>query len=158
MESACHFPSIFNLHPSHKNACSMYRLGALRYQHLQCFKYMYICTCVRMYVCMCPFLHVFLLHGMCIVWLYNSSVVQALLFLCYERKHDVLLRVLCVLLLPILQEVREHRVLECKFFHTLYGSAGFAVMTNCYQFFVVADSSRNRDEIRVKKLPDLPCE
>ena len=48
-------------------------------------------------------------------------------------------------------------MLECKFFQTLSGSAGFAVMTNCYQFFVVADSSRSRDEIRVKKLPDLPC-
>ena len=59
--------------------------------------------------------------------------------------------------MSILQEVRDHRVLECKFFHALSGSAGFAVMTNCYQFFVVADSSRSRDEIRVKKLPDLPC-
>ena len=48
--------------------------------------------------------------------------------------------------------------MECKFFHTMEGSAGFAVMTHCYQFFVVADSSRPRDEIRVKKLADLPCE
>ena len=30
-------------------------------------------------------------------------------------------------------------------------------MTNCYQFFVVADMSRSRDEIRVKKVADLPC-
>ena len=48
--------------------------------------------------------------------------------------------------------------MDCKFFHTMEGSAGFAVMTHCYQFFVVADSSRPRDEIRVKKLADLPCE
>ena len=57
----------------------------------------------------------------------------------------------------MLQEVREHHVLECKFFHTMEGSAGFAVMTNCYQFFVVPDTSRPRDEIRVKKVADLPC-
>ena len=37
------------------------------------------------------------------------------------------------------------------------GSAGFAVMTHCFQFFVVADISRPRDEIRVKKIADLPC-
>lgn len=56
-----------------------------------------------------------------------------------------------------LQEIREHRVLECKFFHTLEGSSGFAVMTNKYQFFVVADSDRPKDDIRVKKLADVPC-
>ena len=48
-------------------------------------------------------------------------------------------------------------MLECKFFHTLEGSSGFAVMTNNYQFFVVGDSDRGRDELRVKKLADLPC-
>ena len=53
--------------------------------------------------------------------------------------------------------MREHRVLDCKFFHTMEGSGGFAVMTNCYQFFVVADTCRPRDEIRVKKVADLPC-
>lgn len=47
--------------------------------------------------------------------------------------------------------------MECKFFHTLEGISGYAVMTNCYQFFVVADMSRPRDEIRVKKVADLPC-
>ncbi len=46
--------------------------------------------------------------------------------------------------------------MECKFFHTLEGSAGFAVMTYSYQFFAVADSDRSRDELRVKKLADLP--
>ena len=56
-----------------------------------------------------------------------------------------------------LQEVREHRVLDCRFFHTMEGTGGFAVMTNCYQFFVVSDTSRPRDEIRVKKVADLPC-
>lgn len=49
-------------------------------------------------------------------------------------------------------------MLECKFFHTVEGSAGFAVMTNCYQFFLVADTSRPRDEVRVRKIADLPCE
>lgn len=34
---------------------------------------------------------------------------------------------------------------------------GFAVMTNKYQFFVVADSDRSKDDIRVKKLADIPC-
>ena len=48
-------------------------------------------------------------------------------------------------------------MLECKFFHTLEGSAGFAVMTNKYQFFLVADSDRSKDDIRVKKLADIPC-
>jgi hypothetical protein len=57
---------------------------------------------------------------------------------------------------PVSREVREHRVLDCKFFHTMEGSGGFAVMTNCYQFFVVADTCRPRDEIRVKKVADLP--
>jgi len=47
-------------------------------------------------------------------------------------------------------------VCECKFFHTLEGSAGFAVMSNKYQFFVVGDSDRSSDEIRVKKLADFP--
>ena len=47
--------------------------------------------------------------------------------------------------------------MDCKFFHTIEGSGGFAVMTNCYQFFVVADTCRPRDEIRVKKVADLPC-
>lgn len=56
-----------------------------------------------------------------------------------------------------MQEVRDDRVVECNFFHTLEGSAGFAVMTNKYQFFVVADSDRSKDEIRVKKLADIPC-
>ena len=45
---------------------------------------------------------------------------------------------------------------ECKFFHNLEGSAGFAVMSNKYQFFVVGDSDRSSDEIRVKKLADFP--
>ena len=56
----------------------------------------------------------------------------------------------------LFQEVKDHRVCECKFFHTLEGSAGFAVMSNKYQFFVVGDSDRPKDEIRVKKLADLP--
>lgn len=56
----------------------------------------------------------------------------------------------------ITREVKDHRVCECKFFHTLEGSAGFAVMSNKYQFFVVGDSDRPKDEIRVKKLADLP--
>lgn len=56
------------------------------------------------------------------------------------------------------QEIREHRILECKFFHTLEGSSGFAVMTNKYQFFVVADSDRPKDDIRIKQLADVPCE
>ena len=55
------------------------------------------------------------------------------------------------------QEVREDRVLQCKFFHTLEGSAGFAVMTNSYNFFVVGDSDRSKDDIRVSKLATLPC-
>lgn len=46
--------------------------------------------------------------------------------------------------------------MECKFFHTLEGNAGFAVMTHNFQFFVVGDSDRSRDELRVKKLADLP--
>ncbi|XP_064405910.1 vacuolar protein sorting-associated protein 16 homolog isoform X2 [Halichondria panicea] len=54
------------------------------------------------------------------------------------------------------REIRDDRVLECKFFHTLEGSAGFAVMTNKYQFFLVADSDRSKDDIRVKKLADIP--
>ena len=54
--------------------------------------------------------------------------------------------------------MREHRVSECKFFHTIEGSAGFALMTYNYQFFVVGDSDQGRDELRVKKLADLPCE
>ena len=49
-------------------------------------------------------------------------------------------------------------MLECKFFHTLEGSAGFAVMTHNYQFFVVGDSDRGRDELRLKKMADLPGE
>jgi len=57
----------------------------------------------------------------------------------------------------IAREVREHRVMECKFFHTLEGNAGFAVMTHNFQFFVVGDSDRSRDELRVKKLADLPA-
>ncbi len=67
--------------------------------------------------------------------------------------------VVCVYVLVILcgiQEVKEARVCECKFFHTLEGSAGFAVMSNKYQFFVVGDSDRSSDEIRVKKLADFP--
>lgn len=48
-------------------------------------------------------------------------------------------------------------MLECKFFHTLEGSAGFAVMTNSYNFFVVGDSGRPKDEIRVSKLATFPC-
>ena len=48
-------------------------------------------------------------------------------------------------------------MLDCRFFHTMEGTGGFAVMTNCYQFFVVSDTSRPRDEIRVKKVADLPC-
>lgn len=48
-------------------------------------------------------------------------------------------------------------MLECKFFHTLEGSAGFAVMTNSYNFFVVGDSDRPKDEIRVSKLATFPC-
>lgn len=31
-------------------------------------------------------------------------------------------------------------------------------MTNSYQFFVVADSDRPKDDIRVTKLADIPCE
>ena len=31
-------------------------------------------------------------------------------------------------------------------------------MTNKFQFFVVADSDRPKDDIRVKKLADVPCE
>ena len=46
--------------------------------------------------------------------------------------------------------------MECKFFHTVEGNAGFAVMTHNYQFFVVGDSDRSRDELGVKKLADLP--
>ena len=46
--------------------------------------------------------------------------------------------------------------MECKFFHTVEGNAGFAVMTYNFQFFVVGDSDRSRDELRVKKLADLP--
>ncbi len=45
---------------------------------------------------------------------------------------------------------------DCKFFYTLEGSAGFAVMSNKYQFFVVGDSGRSKDDIRVKKMADLP--
>ncbi len=30
-------------------------------------------------------------------------------------------------------------------------------MTNKYQFFVVGDSDRLKDEVRVKKLADIPC-
>lgn len=45
---------------------------------------------------------------------------------------------------------------QCKFFHTVEGNAGFAVMTYNFQFFVVGDSDRSRDELRVKKLADLP--
>ncbi len=30
-------------------------------------------------------------------------------------------------------------------------------MTNKYQFFLVADSDRSKDDIRVKKLADIPC-
>lgn len=56
----------------------------------------------------------------------------------------------------LLQEVKDHRVCECKFFHTLEGSAGFAVMSNKYQFFVVGDSNRGKDELRFKKMADLP--
>ena len=56
----------------------------------------------------------------------------------------------------ILQEIREDRALECKFFHTLEGSAGFAVMTNKYEFFVVGDSDRPKDEIRANKLAGCP--
>lgn len=56
----------------------------------------------------------------------------------------------------IAREVREHRVLACKFFHTLEGNAGFAVMTNNHQFFVVGDSDCGRDDLRVKKLADFP--
>ena len=46
--------------------------------------------------------------------------------------------------------------MQCKFFHTVEGNAGFAVMTYNFQFFVVGDSDRSRDELRVKKLADLP--
>lgn len=56
----------------------------------------------------------------------------------------------------LIQEVREDRVLECNFFHTLEGSAGFAVMTNSFNFFVVGDSDRPKDEIRVSKLATFP--
>ena len=57
----------------------------------------------------------------------------------------------------LIQEVREDRVLECNFFHTLEGSAGFAVMTNSFNFFIVGDSDRPKDEIRVSKLATFPC-
>ena len=50
----------------------------------------------------------------------------------------------------------ECRVRECKFFHSLEGSAGFAVMTNKYQFFVVGNSDKPADEIRASKLADYP--
>ena len=70
--------------------------------------------------------------------------------------HSLVVVVLFLLLLLFMQEVKEARVCECKFFHTLEGSAGFAVMSNKYQFFVVGDSDRTSDEIRVKKLADFP--
>ena len=54
------------------------------------------------------------------------------------------------------QEVKDQGICECKFFHTLEGSAGFAVMSNKYQFFVVGDSDRNKDDLRFKKMADLP--
>lgn len=55
------------------------------------------------------------------------------------------------------QEIREQRILDCKFFHTVSGSAGFAVMTYNFQFFVVSDSDRDQDSLRVKALAELPC-
>ena len=68
--------------------------------------------------------------------------------------HDTLLTL--TILIFSLQEVKDHRVNECKFFHTLEGSAGFAIMTNKYQFFVLGDSDRFKDELRFKKMADLP--
>lgn len=52
--------------------------------------------------------------------------------------------------------MKDQGVCECKFFHTLEGSAGFAVMSNKYQFFVVGDTDRSKDELRFKKMADLP--
>lgn len=49
-------------------------------------------------------------------------------------------------------------MLECKFFHTLEGYGGFAVMTYEYKFFVVADSDRDKDSLRVKAMAELPSE
>ena len=49
-------------------------------------------------------------------------------------------------------------MLDCKFFHTLEGYSGFAVMTYEYRFFVVSDSDRDRDSLRVKAMAELPCE
>ena len=37
------------------------------------------------------------------------------------------------------------------------GYSGFAVMTYEYQFFVVSDSDRDKDDIRVKAMANLPC-
>lgn len=56
----------------------------------------------------------------------------------------------------IARELRDQRVLECKFFHTAAGSSGFAVMTYSYKFFVVGDSDRSKDDIRCNKVFDLP--
>ena len=47
-------------------------------------------------------------------------------------------------------------VAECKFFHTSEGNSGLAIMTNKFQFFVVSNSDRPKDEIRLKALADLP--
>lgn len=57
----------------------------------------------------------------------------------------------------LFQEIRDHRVADVKFFHTVEGFAGFAIMTFNYHFYVVADSDRDKDEIRVKVLAELPC-
>jgi hypothetical protein len=55
------------------------------------------------------------------------------------------------------REIQEERALECKFFHTLEGFAGFAVMTYNFQFFVVSDSNRDQDNLRAKALAELPA-
>lgn len=57
----------------------------------------------------------------------------------------------------VVQEMHDSGVAECKFFHTAEGNSGFAVMTNKFQFFIVSNSDRSRDDIRLKALADLPC-
>ncbi|XP_019850373.1 PREDICTED: vacuolar protein sorting-associated protein 16 homolog [Amphimedon queenslandica] len=54
------------------------------------------------------------------------------------------------------REIRDHRVAQVRFFHSIEGFAGFAVMTFDYHFYVVADSDRDKDDIRVKTLAELP--
>ena len=90
-------------------------------------------------------------HG-CVQYPWTTAVLQSH----NQSKQESGFKVHRLTLLSPSQEVKDHGIQECKFFHTLEGSSGFAIMSNKYQFFVLGDSDRAKDDLRFKKMADFP--